>query len=225
MRLPNSAPDPGTVLVADTSFWINLAAMQRPAEILHALAAPVILADAALDDLKRGQARGRQSIEVVEALLAAGHTRVEALPPSALPAFAGLVAGEAADTLDDGEAATLALAHAIGGVAIVDEKKGRRLSAARFPSLPLAYTVELLLSSTVEGVLGQPRLSEAIFAALNLARMRVPTEMITAVIGLISPERAKICPSLPLYSRMPTAINPGTQGNRVKEVRDNPPRC
>ena len=209
MLLPNSAPDPGTVLVADTSFWINLAATEYPAEILHALAAPVILADAALEDLKRGQARGRQSVEVVEALLAAGHTRVEALPPSALPAFAGLVAGEAADTLDDGEAATLALAHAIGGIAIIDEKKGRRLSAARFPALPLTYTVELLLSSTVGGFLGQPRLNEAIFAALNVARMRVPAEMLAAVIGLIGPERAKLCPSLPLRSRMPATINAG----------------
>ena len=209
MLLPNSAPDPGTVLVADTSFWINLAATGYPAEILHALAAPVILADAALEDLKRGQARGRQSVEVVEALLAAGHTRVEALPPSALPAFAGLVAGEAADTLDDGEAATIALAHAVGGIAIIDEKKGRRLSAARFPTLPLTYTVELLLSSTVEGVLGQPRLNEAIFAALNVARMRVPAEMIAAVIGIIGPERAHLCPSLPLRSRMPAAVDAG----------------
>ncbi len=211
MRLPNSAPDPGTVLVADTSFWINLAATECPAEILHALAAPVILAEAALDDLRRGQARGWQSVEVVETLLAAGHTRVEALPSSALPAFAGLVAGEAADTLDDGEAATLALAQAIGGIAIIDEKKGRRLSAARFPALPLTYTVELLLSSTVGGFLGQPRLNEAIFAALNVARMRVPAEMLAAVIGHIGPERAKLCPSLPLRSRMPPAINAGAQ--------------
>ena len=206
MRLPNSAPDPGTVLVADTSFWINLAATECSAEILHALAAPVILVDAALEDLKRGQARGWQSMEVVEALLAAGHTRVEALPSSALPAFAGLVAGGAADTLDDGEAATLALAHAVGGIAIVDEKKGRRLSAARFPALPLTYTVELLMSSAVESVLGQPRLNEAIFAALNVARMRVPAEMLAAVVGLIGPERAKLCPSLPLRSRTPIDI-------------------
>ena len=211
MRLPNSAPDPGTVLVADTSFWINLAATPDPAAILRALAAPVILADAALDDLKRGPARGWQSVEVVEALLAAGHTRVEALPSSALTHYATLVAGPAADTLDDGEAATLALAHAIGGIAIIDEKKGRRLSAARFPALPLTYTVELLLSSAVEGALGQPRVSEAIFAALHLARMRVPAEMLAAVIGIIGTERAQLCPSLPPHRRMPAATDADAQ--------------
>jgi predicted nucleic acid-binding protein len=209
MRLPNSAPEPGAVLVADTSFWINLAATADPADILRALPAPVILAEAALDDLRRGQARGWQSVEVVEMLLAAGHTRVEALPPPALPAFAGMVAGDAADTLDDGEAATLALAHAVGGIAIVDERKGRRLSATRFPRLVLTYTVELLLSPAVEGVLGPSRVSDAVFAALNLARMNVPAEMIAAVIGLIGAERAQLCPSLPLRSRMPAAINAG----------------
>jgi predicted nucleic acid-binding protein len=213
MRLPNSAPDPGAVLVADTSFWINLAATADPAGILRALPAPVILADAALDDLRRGQARGWQSVEVVETLLAAGLTRVEALPPSALPAFAGLVAGEAADTLDDGEAATLALAQTIGGIAIIDERKGRRLSATRFPALRLTYTVELLLSPAVEDLLGPSRVSDAVFAALNLARMNVPAEMIAAVIGLIGAERAQLCPSLPLRSRMPAAINAGASAD------------
>ncbi len=212
MRLPNSAPDPGAVLVADTSFWINLAATDYPADILRALPAPVILAEAALDDLRRGQARGWQSVAVVETLLAAGHTRVGALPSSALADFAGLVAGEAADTLDDGEAATLALAHAVGGIAIVDEKKGRRLSATRFPALPLAYTVELLLSPAVEGLLGPSRVSDAVFAALTLARMNVPAEMIAAVVGLIGVGRAQLCPSLPLRSRMPVTINAGAPG-------------
>ena len=212
MRHPNSAPDPGAVLVADTSFWINLAATAYPAEILRALPAPVILADAALEDLKRGQARGWQSVEVVGTLLAAGHTRVEELPPPALAAFAGLVAGEAADTLDDGEAATLALAHSVGGIAIVDERKGRRLSATHFPRLPLMYTVELLLSPAVEGVLGSSRVSDAVFTALNLARMNVPAGMIAEVIRLIGLERAQLCPSLPLRSRTPAAVDAATGG-------------
>jgi predicted nucleic acid-binding protein len=215
MRLPNSAPDPVAVLVADTSFWINLAATTDPADILRALPAPVILAEAALEDLRRGQARGWQSVAVVETLLAAGHTRVEALPPSALPAFAGLVAGEAADTLDDGEAATLALAHASGGIAIVDERKARRLAATRFPALPLKYTVELLLSPSVAGLLGPLRVSDALFAALTVARMNVPAEMIAGVVGLIGADRAQLCPSLPLRSRMPMAINAGARAGRT----------
>jgi predicted nucleic acid-binding protein len=202
MRLPNSPPDPGAALVADTSFWINLASTVCPGEILQALSGPVIVPDVALEELRRGQATGRQSAQVVEALLASGHARVETLPPAALATYIALVAGPAAETLDDGEAATLALAHAVGGRAIIDEKKARRLSPVRFPGLRLLYTIELLLLPAVEGILGRTRVSDAIFAALNVSRMRVPAELIGSVIEIIGHERARLCHSLPIRSRM-----------------------
>ena len=195
MRLPNSRIDPDVPLVADAGFWINIAAIERPGELLQALRQPVIVPDVALEEIKRGKATDRQSAGVVEALVSAGHVKLETLPPSALTAYAALVAGPAAKTLDDGEAATLALANALGGVAIIDEQKARRLSPIHFPELRLVYSIEILLSPAVEEAVGRTRVSDAVFAALNISRMRIPSRLVASVIEVIGYDRARLCHS------------------------------
>jgi hypothetical protein len=62
-----------------------------------------------MDELERGRLKGRVSADVVNSLLASGHVKVMTLPAAAQATYADLVVGEAAETLDDGEAATLAL--------------------------------------------------------------------------------------------------------------------
>jgi len=210
MRLPNSPLERDVSLVADASFWINLAAIEHPHELLQALCQPVIVPDVALEELKRGKLPGRQSAKVVEALVSSGHAKLETLPSSALTTYAALVAGPAVATLDDGEAATLALAHALDGVAIIDEKKARRLSPIHFPELQMIYTIEVLLSPAVEKTVGRIRVSDAVFAALNISRMRVPLELVSSVIEVIGHDRASLCHSLPNHSRTPNEINSGS---------------
>jgi predicted nucleic acid-binding protein len=197
-------------LVADASFWVNLTATERPGEILRALRQPVIVPDVTLEELKRGKSPGRQSAEVVEALVSSGHAKLETLPASALTTYAALVAGPAAATLDDGEAATLALAHVLGGVAIIDEKKARRLSQIHFPALQLIYTIEVLLSPTMEEAVGRVRVIDAVFAALNISRMRIPSELVASVIEVIGHDRARLCHSLRNHRRALNEINAGS---------------
>ena len=210
MRLPNSRIDMNVPLVADAGFWINLAAIERPGELLKALRQPVIVPDVALEEIKRGKATDRQSAGVVEALVSAGHVKLETLPPSALTAYAALVAGPAAKTLDDGEAATLALANALGGVAIIDEQKARRLSPIHFPELRLVYSIEILLSPAVEEAVGRTRVSDAVFAALNISRMRIPSGLVASVIEVIGYDRARLCHSLRNHSWAVSEINAGS---------------
>jgi predicted nucleic acid-binding protein len=207
MRLPNSPPERDVSLVADAGFWINLAAIERPEELLHALSKPVIVPDVTLEELKRA---GRRSALVVETLLSSGHARLETLPPSALPGYAALVAGPAAETLDDGEAATVALANAIGGVAIIDEKKAHRLSPLHFPELRLIYSIEILLSPAVEEAMGRIRVRDAVFAALSISRMRVPSELADSVIEVIGRDRARLCHSLLNHRDTPNKIDAGS---------------
>jgi predicted nucleic acid-binding protein len=198
MRLPNSPPERNVSLVADASFWINLAVIERPEELLQTLGQPVIVPDVTLEELKRV---GRQPALIVETMLSSGYAKLETLPQSALTAYAALVAGAAADTLDDGEAATLALANALGGVAVIDETKARRLSPIHFPKQRLIYSIEILLSPAVKRALGRIRLSDAVFAALRISRMRVPPELAASVIEIIGHDRAQLCHSLPNHSR------------------------
>jgi predicted nucleic acid-binding protein len=124
-----------------------------------------------------------------------------------LAAYAALVAGAAATTLDDGEAATLALASALGGVAVIDEQKARCLSPIHFPELRLVFTIEVLLSAAMEEAVGRTRLNSAVFAALSISRMRIPAELVSSVIEFIGHDRARLCHHLRNHSPALNEIN------------------
>jgi predicted nucleic acid-binding protein len=59
------------------------------------------------------------------------------------------VVGPAQTTLDDGEAATIAHAVALNGVALIDERKANRICTERFPELRIASTVDILVHPSV----------------------------------------------------------------------------
>jgi predicted nucleic acid-binding protein len=111
--------------------------------------------------------------------------------------FEALVVGAAADTLDDGEAATIAYALEIGATPIIDERKAHRICNERFPSFALASTVDLLAHASIEAELGREALTDAVLQALLNARMRVLPHRIKWVVDLIGHSRACECPSLP----------------------------
>jgi len=107
-----------------------------------------------------------------------------------------LVAGAASETLDDGEAATIAYAAEQGAVVILDERKGTRICATRFPNLGLISTLDVLLHPKVREALGNDALADAVFAALRDARMAVFPCHRDEVLQLIGSERAVRCLSL-----------------------------
>ncbi len=65
--------------------------------------------------------------------------------------FADLVGGAAADTLDDGEAATIACAMERSAIALIDDRKAIRLWAERFPHLAVGCTLDVLAQQHVPG--------------------------------------------------------------------------
>ena len=85
-----------------------------------------------------------------------------------------LVIGRGADTLDDGEAATIAYAVEAGGVALIDERKAIRICAERYSAIRLGCTVDLFAHAAVQAALGhESGVAAAVFAALEHSRMRV----------------------------------------------------
>ena len=68
--------------------------------------------------------------------------------------FSALVVGSVRDTLDDGEAATIACALEHEATVLIDEKKATRLCAERFPHLTVGSTVDLFGCVAVRAVLG-----------------------------------------------------------------------
>jgi predicted nucleic acid-binding protein len=192
---------PEVPLVADASVWINLVAGRHAVEVLRALPKPTIITSIALGELERGREKGRSAHAEVMLLIAAGYVSVIDLPEEAEDVYVSLVAGRASQTLDDGEAATLALAAHLGATALVDERKATSIAATRFPALTVATTTDLLLSMQVCAVLDAGQLSDALFASLMEARMRVPDHLLDEVCACLGPDRTQLCLSLPARVR------------------------
>ena len=187
--------------VADTSVVINLNASGRAAEVLSALPFRVVVTDIAAAELQEDRRSRRRDSELLMELARANKVRVVSLGEAGIGAFGDLVIGPAADTLDDGEAATVAYAAEHGIAPVLDERKALRICAERFPSLRPLCTVDLFAEPTVVAAIGQSNLTDAVFRALQEARMRVPFERVAWVVDLIGTDRAALCPGLPKAAR------------------------
>jgi predicted nucleic acid-binding protein len=195
---------PSGLLVADASVWINLVAGARASDVIRVLAMRPQISRIALDELERGRDKGRRTAAALADLIKDGLVEVAELPSEAEETFLNLVAGPVSQTLDDGEAATLALALQIGAVAIIDERKAINLARDRFPALQIISTAELLLSDAVRSVFSDEELGNVLYRALQEARMRVPEHLLKAVCACVGPERAAGCVSLPARARQST---------------------
>jgi predicted nucleic acid-binding protein len=190
-------PPKNQVLVGDASFWISAVASGRSDDILRAISNDVVITDVAYNELERGRARGRRTIEGVEKLVAANLLSVVSCPAEAEPVYFDLVGGGAAETLDDGEASTLAYALHASGCAVIDEKKATALASRKFPALALLSTADLMLSPEIQRAIGTVGAADALYEALIGARMRVPDRLVAEVCSILGEERAQKCHSLP----------------------------
>jgi len=197
MRPLSCLDDNSALLVVDTSAAINLNASGCAEEILLALPYKITIVDAIQRELEFGRERGRRDAELTSSLVAANRIEVASLGDEGWTHFELLVTGTAAETLDDGEAATIAYAVEHSGVAIIDEHKATKICAIRYPSLVIASSLDLFGHPMVCELLGRERLAEAVFLALRDARMRVFRRHYEWVLDLIGADRAALCPSLP----------------------------
>ena len=196
MRPLSCLSEASKLLVADTSVAINLNATGCAAQILEALPYRIVIVESVQAELEYGRRRGRNDADCTAALVAAGYLKIAQLGKKELGLFESLVVGPAAETLDDGEAATLAYAAENSGVAVIDERKALRIAAVRYPKLATASTMDILGHTYVCDALGEAALADAVFYALRDARMRVShphTEWVAALIGV---DRASQCPSI-----------------------------
>lgn len=196
MALPSCLTEQPSLLIADSSVVINLNATGCAKTILKALRHRVAVVDVVVDEIDGGLRAGRQDAVKLAALIDANVVEVVKLGQRGLLCFESLVLGPAGETLDDGEAATIAYAEEAGACALIDERKARRLAAKRYATIPLGCTVDLLAFSEFASAVGEAATADAVYNALIGARMRVLDEHTDWVVRLIGDERAAICPSL-----------------------------
>ena len=182
-------------VVADASAIINLNATNRAGDILGMFPSPPVVTKPVWLELQAGSEQGHLDFQRLEALVLSGSYRIVEVGAGAA-LYEALIQGNAGETLDDGEAATIAYGVAYRCSALIDDRKARRICAQRFPSTTIVYTVELLLHRAVRDALGENVQADIVMRALQDARMRVPFALIPEVVNLIGEDRASQCPSL-----------------------------
>lgn len=189
-------------LVADTSVVINLIATGLASPIIETLPQPFVVVDIVRSELAIGRGRGRMDSEQFDELVSNGIVKVVTLGDFGMQHFEGLVIGAAAETVDDGEAATIAYAIEHSGVAYIDERKAWRICSERYHALKVGCTVDLLTHADVRSRLSDETVAVAIFNALQRGRMSVLPTHFNVVVSLIGAERAALCESLPRSIRV-----------------------
>ena len=200
MDCPSCLGDLATPIVADTSVVINLIASGFAATILGALERPLRVPSEVCSEIERGRRRGRDDADKLADLVDAGKLAIVDLDAVGLRCFSELVVGPTRDTLDDGEAATIAYAVEHDATALIDEKKATRFCIERFGHLTIGNTIDLVGHPTVQAKFGGD-LADAIFNMLTVGRMRVSLRHLDWVLEQIGPSRAAQCPSLPASYR------------------------
>lgn len=189
--------DPDALLVADASVIINLNASGYAVEILGALPNRIAMSKIASNELLDRPTDPRKDGTLLKSLVDQGLVSIIERFEDIEDVFTNLVVGPAQETLDDGEAATIACGVIFGMVPILDEKKANSLCARNFETLPRASTIDIFSHPAVAQGLGEERLISAVYNSLMQARMRVLPHHLEWVIQTIGEERAVLCKSLP----------------------------
>jgi predicted nucleic acid-binding protein len=161
----------------------------------------VVITDIAAAEVQENRNTGRQDAALPDALTNAGLVRIASLGDTGLEFFSDPVAGSAIDTLDDGEAATIAYAAETRIAPVLDERKALRIHALRFPGPKALTTMDLFAALPVVAARGLAGISAAVFQTLQTARMRVTPKRVAWIVVLIGAGRAAQCPSLPKATR------------------------
>ena len=195
--LSSSLSSDCTALLLDASVVVNLNATGYADRILDALPMSTLVPSAVIRELKRGAAAGHTDAVDLQRLLDAGLAKEFKLPTTAQSEFVSLVSGPTSQSLGDGEAATIASAHTTSAWAAIDERKANKICAERYPHISVVNTIDIISYERVTCTLSKKALSDAILAALEVARMQVQPHQMDWVIAQVAPEKLQFCTSLP----------------------------
>ncbi|WP_292360802.1 hypothetical protein [Mesorhizobium sp.] len=187
-------------VVADASVIINLNATGAACEIIRSLNVTLRASTVVRDELIHDRISGRNDANLAQQLVRDGLLEFTEFDENSEAIFESLVSGSAETTLDDGEAATLALAVSSQGLAVIDERKAIRIAAHRFPTLQLLATVDLLRFDSLLLAIGKERLAKAVLSGLKEARMAIPERHHDWIVDLLGDQIVE-CRSLPAALR------------------------
>lgn len=200
MTSSSSLNDIRQPLVLDTSVLINLHACTYGEKVLQALPNDIVIPSTVAEELEKETSRNGGERSFLASMAEKKTLTVTDLTDDEYELFGNLVAGP--PSLDDGEAATIAIAATRAFHPVIDERKGRACAAAPPLSLQPSWSLDLLDHPGVVQSLGDQAVQDAIYLALRDGRMRIPAECSDAVIAKIGLRRALDCSSLPGFKNL-----------------------
>lgn len=200
MTFSSSLADDRRALVLDTSVLINLHACTYGEHVLTAIANDIVVPDIVAGELEHETSRKNGDQGFLYDLIERGTVTIASMTDEELELFAALTAGSA--SLDDGEAATIAIAAIRGFRAVVDERKGRACAAVLMTGEEPGWSLDLLRHPSVLQSLDEFQAGDAVYLALRYGRMRIPAQYADSVVELIGRERALDCSCLPNFKSL-----------------------
>lgn len=197
MTYSTSPADDPTPLVLDTSVLINLYASTCGVEILSALPNEILVPEIVVSELEHETSKKNGEHQFIQELVASKNVRLIGLDQREYDVFEGLVSGT--PSLDDGEAATIAIAACRRCLPVIDEKKGRQQAQAHIPDKQPGWSIDLIRHPEATAKLGAALSIDALYFALRDGRMRIHESHCDQVVSLIGIQRALKCKSLPGY--------------------------
>jgi predicted nucleic acid-binding protein len=195
MTCLSSLSDTLTPLVPDTSVLINLHACTFGEQVIRAIPNNIILPERVVAELNHETSHVNGENGFIQQLIRENVVKVVEMDDSAACLFETMI--RSPDSLDDGEAATIAVAVSQGFLPVIDERKGRVRAESLMNGRAPAWSLDLLVHPAVQSGLTSDGYIEAVYLALREGRMRIDEERCDAVVQLIGIERAKDCNSLP----------------------------
>ncbi len=187
----------GASLVLDTSVLINLHASRHGKEVLGVLPFRFIVPRIVFDELERTSSRSSGERDFLAAAHGSGLVERVEMIDEEYEIFTRLVVE--APTLDDGEAATIAIACSRNFHPVVDERKGRARASSLMNGRAPVWSLNLVNHPMVFGELGASVAIDALYNSLRCGRMRIAPEHVDQAIALIGFDKARHCTCLPAY--------------------------
>ncbi|HIG23698.1 MAG TPA: DNA-binding protein [Henriciella sp.] len=197
MTCLSSLKDDPTPLVLDTSVLINLHACCYGERILRAIPNEVFVPAMVVAELDHETSHANGDSVFIQNLISQQIVKVMELDENAYQIYEHLVCGPG--SLDDGEAAALALAASTIALPVIDERKGRTRAKALISGKVPAWSLDLIAHPVAQASLPKAVFIDAVHLALRDGRMRIDEKSCDAIVALLGPKRALECSCLPGY--------------------------
>lgn len=187
-------------LVLDTSVLINLHACRHGQQILTAIPNHIVVPNIVAGELDHETSRRNGEHGFLRDLAATGQITLVDLTDEEFELFFELTS--ASPSLDDGEAATIAVAKMRKYLPVIDERRGRGRASGLMTENEPGWSLDLFRHPASIAALGDDASEEALFLGLRDGRMRIAPERVQDVMAIIGEKRARECTCLPGYRKL-----------------------